>query len=176
MSSASSKTTVSVPGPIPAYSSILAPRLEDHYYTTLMEDVMILTYDHNSPKASLQYLQSQPEWSRSMPANMLQELYSTPLERLATRPFDDDPTTNLISLETSTLGQKTKSRKLRKRLYNPIDYTIVRKDEWKKENHPPEIREPFSPLISRIPALQKVTLKIWSEDAVKNKYVLFWRD
>lgn len=156
---------------LPAHSSILQSRLEDHYYKTLMEDLMILSYDHDAPLASLEALEKHPEWIRPVPENLLETLYAMPLEKLPTSPFADIPTTSLLTSEHAKIGEKGKSRNYRKRLYNPIDYTIVRNEEWGREDAV-KVIEPFSPLPSRVPMPKKIILKIWAEEAVKNKYVL----
>jgi hypothetical protein len=134
-----------------------------------MEDMMVLNYDHDSPMASLEALERTKEWNRSIPENELEELFSMPLEKLPTKPFSNDTpvTTNLLTLENSTKGDKLQSRKKR-RLPNPIDYTIVRKEDWNKDVGPVQA-EPYAPLPSRLPLLKKVVLKIWAEEAVKSK-------
>ena len=148
--------------------SALINRLEQHYYKTIMEDVMILNYDHDSPMADLKNLEQSAEWNRCLPHNHLEELYSLPLDKLPTQPFNDCPTTHLMTLENSTIGDKLNSRKYKKRLYNPIDYTIVKKNEWTRDDPPKKIEE-YSPLPSRTPIPKKIILKIWSEAALKNK-------
>jgi hypothetical protein len=153
---------------LPAHSSILQSRLEDHYYKTLMEDLMILSYDHDAPLASLESLEKHPEWIRPVPENLLESLYAMPLEKLPTSPFADIPTTSLLTSEHAKIGEKGKSRNYRKRLYNPIDYTIVRNEEWGREDAV-KVIEPFSPLPSRVPMPKKIILKIWANEAVKNK-------
>jgi large subunit ribosomal protein L5 len=79
-------------------------------------------------------------------------------------------TTNLLTLENASSKTKTKTRPYKKRLYNPIDYTHVRKEEW--EDNEVAVRPPWSPLSSNLPIPKKIILKITTEDAVKNKTIL----
>ena len=127
---------------------------------------MILTYDHNSPEADLDFLSKTQEWNRA--PTSLDKIYSQRLDKLPTN--TESVTTNLLTLENATSKIKTKSRKYRKRLYNPIDYTIVRKEEW--ENDKIKIAKPWSPLSSNLPIPRNIILKIWSDEAVKNKMIL----
>lgn len=151
---------------LPAYSCALRPRLEEHYYDTLLEDIMILTYDHNSPEADLEFLSKSKEWNRQ--PSTLDKVYLKRLDKLPT--LTESVTTNLLTLENATSKIKTKSRKYRKRLYNPIDYTIVRKEEWENDNI--KAVKPWSPLTSNLPIPRNIILKIGSDEAVKNKMVL----
>jgi hypothetical protein len=129
-----------------------------------MEDIMILTYDHYSPEADLDFLSKTKEWNRK--PSTLDKIYSQKLDQLPT--FTESVTTNLLTLENAT--SKTKTKKFKKRLYNPIDYTIVRKEEW--DNNEVTVRQPWSPLSSSLPIPKKIILKITAEAAVKNKTIL----
>lgn len=166
------RLNASIPAPsahasaLPAYSCALRPRLEEHYYDTLLEDIMILTYDHESPEADLEFLSKTKEWNRQ--PTPLDKVYSQRLDKLPT--MTESVTTNLLTLENATSKIKTKSRKYRKRLYNPIDYTIVRKEEWLNDDV--KVVKPWSPLSSNLPMPRNIILKIGSDEAVKNKMVL----
>ncbi|KAJ3011472.1 hypothetical protein HKX48_006829 [Thoreauomyces humboldtii] len=153
--------------PLPA---VFRPRLEEHYYNTLQEDLMVLTYDHASPHADLPHLQKSREWKREVPSNLLQTVFSGPVERLPTFP-GSETTTRLLTLENARVKESVQKRKFRKGFFNPIDYTSVKKEKLSaREAAPPPA--PFSPLPSRLPIVSKVVLRIWAEQAVSNKTIL----
>jgi hypothetical protein len=127
---------------------------------------MILTYDHTSPEADLDFLSKTKEWNRQ--PSTLDKIYSQKLDKLPT--YTESVTTNLLTWENATSKTKTKTKKFKKRLYNPIDYTIVRKEEW--DNNEVKVRPPWSPLSSNLPIPKKIILKITAEAAVKNKTIL----
>ncbi|KAI9099452.1 ribosomal protein L5 domain-containing protein [Phlyctochytrium arcticum] len=149
---------------------ISRPRLEEHYYNTLLEDLLVLTYDHSSPTASLEHLSSNKEWSRSLPNHPLEKLYSKPIERLPTFPHSET-TTNLLSRENAVVKTQKLKQKFRVGFRNPIDYTPVSKEDLEaREPAPPP--KPYAPLPSRMPVPSKVVLRIYSKAAVQNKTIL----
>lgn len=146
---------------------VFRARLEEHYYNTLLEDLIVLNYDHSSPHASLSHLSGTKEWNRRLPDQPLQHLYSSSVERLPTFP-GSDMTTSLLTLENARVRESVPKRKFRKGFFNPIDYTTVLKEKYEaREDAPPP--PPYSPLPSRTPMPAKVVLRIWAEAAVSNK-------
>ncbi|KAJ3156437.1 hypothetical protein HDU89_004219 [Geranomyces variabilis] len=150
---------------------VFRPRLEEHYYNTLQEDLMVLTYDHSSPHASLEHLSASREYNRTVPENLLKDVYSRPVERLPTFPGAAETTTNLLSLENAKVKNVVLKRKFRRGFFNPIDYTSVLKEKLNAREDAPPVA-PFSPLPSRLPIVSKVVLRIWAEQAVANKTIL----
>ncbi|KAI8826169.1 ribosomal protein L5 domain-containing protein [Fimicolochytrium jonesii] len=168
--------TPAVPPPAPEASPspqsipVSRPRLEEHYYNSLLEDLLVLTYDHSSAHASLSHLATQKEWQRSLPPNPLQALYSVKVEQLPTYP-GSDTVTNLLTLENAKVKEVVLKRVFRRGSFNPIDYTTVAKERlFRREDAPPP--PPYSPLPSRVPIVSRVVLRIWDESAVQNKMVL----
>ncbi|KAI8919834.1 ribosomal protein L5 domain-containing protein [Powellomyces hirtus] len=155
----------------PPLPPVFRPRLEEHYYNTLQEDIMVLNYDHSSPHASLEHLSSTREWNRRRPEHLLQDIYSCPVDRLPTFPGSAETTTNLLTLENARVKEVTLKRKFRKGFYNPIDYTSVVKEKYNARKEAPPA-EPYSPLPSRLPMVSRVMLRIWAESAVSNKTIL----
>ncbi|KAJ3186273.1 hypothetical protein HDU85_007713 [Gaertneriomyces sp. JEL0708] len=172
--SADPQRTSPTPTPTPTsaeLSPICRPRLEEHYYNTLLEDLLVLTYDHSSPHATLPHLSKLKEWNRSLSSTPLQSIYQTTLPKLPTCPHSEQTTSNLLTRENAVVKQLVLKRKFRKGFYNPIDYTTVTKDKYDaREEAPPKL--PYSPLPSRMPLVAKVELRIWSEAAVSNKTIL----
>jgi len=135
-----------------------------------------MTYDHESPELSK--LKENPNWNRLNHPHELTHLFSKPIEHLPQRPTYPGAVTNLISRETISELTKNKLEQLEKEnpkakqryekfIYNPVDYTIVPK----RLRHlvPPTPPAPFSPIPLRLPSLHRITLKIWSEQAIGNK-------
>ncbi|TPX71756.1 hypothetical protein SpCBS45565_g00813 [Spizellomyces sp. 'palustris'] len=163
-------TTATVPVPSGQEPPVFRARLEEHYYNSLLEDLMVLTYDHTSSHARFSHLSKTREWNRRLPETPLQSLFSVPVERLPTVPASET-TTNLLTLENARVKDVVLKRKFRKGLFNPIDYTTVLKEKYDaREDAPPP--PPYAPLPSRIPIVSKVMLRIWSEAAVANKTIL----
>jgi hypothetical protein len=133
-------------------------RLEEYYYNNVIHDVMILTYDHKSR------IESHSEWNKS--------LGDTPFEDLYTKTLDELPSEMLPDmLFTTERGQKPLKTKKPKKLKNPIDYTAIPKEIFYAPPPDPPV-PPMLPVPSRLPALKSIALKIWSDDAVSNKYTL----
>lgn len=142
-------------------------RLEEYYYSTIMPNLAILSYDHNSPDASLEALEANSEWNYSVGDKPLEKLYTTPVAKLPTDPLNVI-TQNLLTTELQNVGMPKKGRRYKQKLYNPIDYTSIRKEVFNAP--PPQApRAPFAPLPSRLPALKKIMLSVWDEEAVANK-------
>ncbi|KAJ3163110.1 hypothetical protein HDU86_002279 [Geranomyces michiganensis] len=170
-SPASTTTTTTTATEVAALPPVFRPRLEEHYYNTLQEDLMVLTYDHSSPHASLAHLSASREYNRTVPENLLKDIYSRPLERLPTFPGAAETTTNLLTLENAKVKNVVLKRKFRRGFYNPIDYTSVLKEKLNAREDAPPVA-PFSPVPSRLPIVSKVVLRIWAESAVANKTIL----
>ncbi|KAH6561330.1 hypothetical protein BASA62_009886 [Batrachochytrium salamandrivorans] len=149
--------------------AVYRPRLEEHYYNSLLEDLIVLSYDHSSPKASLDSLKSSAEWNRSLGPHPLHDLYSVTMAQLPTLPESAQGVSSLLALKPVQHG--TRKRRYRKLLYNPIDYTAVPRHILLARPPPPPPL-PFSPLPSRMPVLKSIVLKIWCEAAVSNKNML----
>ncbi|XJO78745.1 hypothetical protein BDV3_003139 [Batrachochytrium dendrobatidis] len=154
---------------IPLVHDVFRPRLEEHYYNSLMEDLMVLSYDHFSPSAGLDTLESFPEWNRSLGDYPLHDLYSSTLAKLPTRPESQQMVSSLLALETAK--QELRPRRYRKLLYNPIDYTAVPRHILTAKPPPPP-PPPYAPLPSRLPIPKRIELKIWCEQAATNKNLL----
>jgi hypothetical protein len=130
-------------------------RLDDHYLNFILPNLQVLLYEHKDTNINWNY--------KPTP---LSELFSTPVKALPTRPYDIT-TQNLLTTELMNVGLKLKSRYIKK-LHNPIDYTIIKKEIFSAPEAKPT-RLPYSPLPSRLPGLKRITLKIWDETAVSNK-------
>lgn len=141
-------------------------RLEEHFFNSTIHNLAILNYDHASRDAPLERLAEMAEWNYSH--DPLSKLYTTSVANLPTKP-DEVITQNLFTTELQKVGLPIRGRKWRKRLRNPIDYTIIRKEIF---DAPPKDfpRRPYAPLPSRLPSLKRITLRIWDESAVTNKY------
>ncbi|KAI9207849.1 ribosomal protein L5 domain-containing protein [Polychytrium aggregatum] len=167
-SSPSQETTATSPH-APLADQVVRVRLEEHYYNTLLEDIMILSYDHSSPTASLEA--ALPALSRKLPENALEDLFSTPFSDLPTHPTNNVTTHFLLSNENSGSVVNFPKRSFAKKKLNPIDYTIVKK-EVMTALPPLDIWKPFSPSPKRLPLLRKVTVKVWEDSAAHNKSLL----
>ncbi|TPX31660.1 hypothetical protein SmJEL517_g05033 [Synchytrium microbalum] len=155
--------------PIPYQS-----RLETHYYQTILEDLLVLTYDHSSPDASLEHLSStSPEWQNnpSSPTPFI-DLYSTPRTKLPSYNGGISAVTSLISKEAVEVDYfRVPKPKYGKLYLNPIDYTPVKMDVLKaRPPIPPP--PPYAPVPSRIVNLKTVSLRVWSKEAASNKNVI----
>jgi ribosomal protein L5 len=137
------------------------PRLESHYYDNLYEDLVLLNYDH-----TLEVKES--EWE--LPELSPEELYSMPFEKLPTRP-ESDLCTNFLSTKFSHVGLPQKESGFVRKFKNPIDYTSIPNEEFYAPSSAREFPK-FSPLPYRTPALRRIELKIWAEEAVGNKNLL----
>lgn len=126
---------------------------------------MIMNYDHNSPMASLDALEK--EWDVDE-QKVFENTFLTPVEQLPTRP-ETEICTNLLTTELSHVGLPRIKKGFTKKLKNPIDYTSIRDEDFLPGPPAHEI-PPYSPLPSRVPALRRIDLKIWAEEAVGNKY------
>jgi hypothetical protein len=151
-------------------SEPVVPRLESHYFDTLYEDLMIMNYDHFSPNANVELLEQDQIWSRKFTKEMIENVYSVHLDSLPTKP-DLGTCTNIIAAELQDVGLPPTLPGIKKKLRNPIDYTSIPKELFHAPPLPQEF-PPYSPLPSRIPALKKIDLKIWAEEAVGNKFFI----
>ncbi|KAI8833750.1 ribosomal protein L5 domain-containing protein, partial [Chytridium lagenaria] len=180
---------------------IVRNRLEEHYYRSLVEDIMVLRYRHESKDApSVEKVDAMlAELSQSAHASLdaqtpltlnptrrsdLLRVFSTPLSHLPTYPSTNSSSTavtNLLAKRTADAsGPGRNVRRLwRRRLVNPIDYTTVRRSAMesflmgeKEREVRMEKGKSFSPNVARLPAIRKVVVKIWEESAVVNKNVL----
>ncbi|KAI8893231.1 ribosomal protein L5 domain-containing protein [Globomyces pollinis-pini] len=146
------------------------PRLETHYYNTLYQDINIISYDHDSVAASLEHLELCGEWNQSLSPTLMDDTFSVHLSKLPTRPTTE-LCTNLYSTKLAHVGLQKDYKNFKKPLLNPIDYTKVTK-EYLNAPKFKQVKDRYSPLPSRTPALRKIDLKIWTEDAVANKSIL----
>ncbi|KAJ3106974.1 hypothetical protein HDU97_005255 [Phlyctochytrium planicorne] len=182
-------------------SEIARNRLEEHYYDNLLEDVMILRYRHDSPRApTLQKVDALIEerakaYEKSLEVDQplskdvnvrsdLLRVFSVPLEKLPTDPLNSDASmivTNLLSKQSQSRSPKVRNlrRLWRRRLVNPIDYTTVRRTAMEaflldidNINKSNAARKSFSPMPLDLPAVRKVVIKIWEDSAVANKQIL----
>ena len=154
-----SKRLLSAPAIKAIEADVLFPRLEYHYYETLYPDMMIMNYDHSSHNDEL--LRNDDDWNIEFNQKLIDQAYLTNISLLPTASH-----TICTNLLTKT-PEKTKT-KMTKKLKNPIDYTSIPKYEFYPP--PPEHHcAPFSPVPSRVPALKRIDLSIWTEDAVGNK-------
>ncbi|KAJ3055840.1 hypothetical protein HK097_009043 [Rhizophlyctis rosea] len=145
-------------------------RLEEHYYNTLLEDIMILSYDHDSPHATLEALADNDLFNLQLKETYLEKAFTIPLDRIQTLP-QTGTTTNLLSRQYGVRHPPLLKRRFRRRLFNPIDYTTVSKAD-KNALIPPPPPPPYAPIPSRLPQVASVVLRIWSEKAISNKYIL----
>ncbi|KAJ3043407.1 hypothetical protein HDV00_005105 [Rhizophlyctis rosea] len=152
----------------PVSDPILRIRLEEHYYNTLLEDIMVLSYDHNSPNASLDALAENPEWNLSYDSEYLQTLFTSRLDRLPTLP-QTDITTSLLTRQNAVATELIQPRRFSRKAFNPIDYVNV-KPEVRNARIPLPPPPPFTPLPSKLPIPASVVLRIWTEKAIQNKY------
>jgi len=142
----------------------LLPRLETHYFENMYQDLMILTYQHTK---SVKDLETEREWqldSQSLDERV-QANFKTHLHLLETEP-ETKEITGILSLK-----EKQEKAIKKKKLKNLIDYTSIPKEifnapEWT------DTSRPYSPLMSRIPALKSVVLDIYTEEAIQNKSIL----
>jgi hypothetical protein len=139
-------------------------RLEQHYYNTLVEDLMLLTYDHESPNADLNA--ASLNTTKELPGHYLRTLFSTPLEDLSTEPVGTTGTcTNLITKKMITESKRPK------RLFkkgNPIDFVGMKSEELNQNQDNGSIA-PYTPVHEFLPALKKIELRIIDHGAIQNK-------
>jgi hypothetical protein len=69
---------------------LATPRLETYYYSTLVPDLMTMTYDHDSP--SLTQLEDHPFWNMKKPC--MSDFFKLSIKELPTFP---KKTTNLLT-------------------------------------------------------------------------------
>jgi hypothetical protein len=142
-------------------------RLEEHYYNNIQLNLAILNYNHASTDASIDALNQSKELNYKV-ESPLERVYTTRVADLPTKP-SDTVTQTLLTTELQNVGLPMKSRKYKQKLYNPVDYTSIRKEVFNAP--PPAVAKPaYSPLPSRLPSLKKIVLKIWDDEAVANKY------
>ncbi|KAJ3143901.1 hypothetical protein HK101_002972 [Irineochytrium annulatum] len=144
----------------PLYSDqdipLLRSRLEEHYYTSLLEDIMILRYKHDSKgalsvaqvdkllekKYTSQKSAHQPpgaldfSWPRVSPSHTSDvfKAFTGPLQRLPTLPCHPSHTRHqklLARLSARHVAFMPKWR-WQRRLFNPIDVTTVRRAEYER--------------------------------------------
>lgn len=181
--STATSTTSTQPPPPPittttnTTTTTFQSRLEDHYYSNLLEDIMILSYDHSSPLISQSLLNSNthPEWSHTSPESFPLDTFAKSLSELPTATTPGSfPTTSLLHKSTIDLvnQEKLKRKSIRsyKPLYNPIDYTSIKKTR----THTPTLptSPPFSPLPSHLPTMEKIHISLVHLKAIDNKYTL----
>jgi ribosomal protein L5 len=131
--------------------NVVRARLEEHFYNSLAADLMILQFD---PAKQLEF----PLRNLSM-----EKLFTTKFEDLPTKPHKGYNQT----LFTSELDVPEPRKRWVKKLKNPIDYTPIPNEIW---NLPPEEQKIENLQVpSAIPALTKVELRIWCEEAAANK-------
>jgi len=144
-------------------------RLEEHYFSTVLPNIAILTYDHHSPDATLKFLEENiQEWNYK--EDPLSKLFTTSVSNLPTQP-DKFVTHNLLSTDHQVPDPTLKELRKKKKYFNPIDYTTFKEKSFHPNAHA-LVQKPYSPLPSRLPFLKRITLKIWDELAVNNKYTL----
>ena len=140
------------------------PRMEQHYYNTMVEDLMLLTYDHQSPDADL----NDPSLNvtKELPPHHLRTLFSTPLEELPTDPSGKlGACTNLI---TKSLGTEVKMHKRVFKKGNPIDFVGMKSKELNQRQEQ-KAAVPYKPVHEFLPALKKIELRIVDHAAIQNK-------
>ncbi|KAJ3289947.1 hypothetical protein HDU79_003658 [Rhizoclosmatium sp. JEL0117] len=165
-------------------------RLEEHHFSSLADDLLVLAYTHKSPlapsAAEFEAAKKKAEALRLDEKRLsLTKLFQTPLAKLPTRPLDSPfPVTNLLSLKAARYDMyhaNMAGGRMRRRLSNIIDYTTITDSQYSKLDRMKikEVREfhrgfekNFSPRIDHLPAIRKVVLKIWDEKAVNNKQIL----
>jgi ribosomal protein L5 len=148
------------------------PRLEAHFYQTLLPDLLTLNYRHASPHADLAWLERQPEWEvhATAPASLPSIFGEEEVAKLPTDPTSGQPCTSLLSAIYGTPVRPEPSHPWRKKLPNPIDYTSVPK---RILNAAPKVpARSYSPLLSHQPFLHTITLKVHAEAAIGNKNIL----
>ncbi|KAJ3268712.1 hypothetical protein HDV01_002343 [Terramyces sp. JEL0728] len=155
---------VSIVNPLP-----LIPRLETHYYETLYDDLMVLTYDHSSPQASLEKLAKSKFWKSNLDA-LDENVFTTTVADLPTKPTTS-VTSNLNTVLYEHIGLPIFPKMIRNKLKNPIDFTPIKKEEFLAPALPPQ-QSSYTPFPNRIPDLKKIQLRIWAEEAVANKSIL----
>ncbi|KAJ3211740.1 hypothetical protein HDU67_004322 [Dinochytrium kinnereticum] len=188
--------TVETEGITADETAVVRNRLEEHYYGSLLEDIMVMRYRHESAEAPsiekvdrmLEQLRKAEDATINDPNPLSREasqrsdllrVFSTPLTHLPTAPLDPLPSTvtNLLSKKAADARgvHRNVKRLWRRRLVNPIDYTTVRRSAMEafllgdgKEKD----GAGFAPVPGKLPAIRKVVLKIWEDSAVQNKYVL----
>ncbi|KAJ1564058.1 hypothetical protein HK096_009799 [Nowakowskiella sp. JEL0078] len=149
-------------------NTAVRPRLEEYYRQSILEDLLILTYDHSSPDADLKILETKykSEW---MPDHSLRDLFSVSIEELPT--FNpNEPITSLMTKYASSY-EPAKANKLEESR-SLLDYSNVPSRAMKKFlNPPPPPPPPFAPLPNRMPAIKSIVLKIWQDSAAQNNGV-----
>lgn len=141
---------------------LLRLRMEEHYHNTLMEDLMVLCYDHSDANRFQQDLRFDARAE-------LQKVYLADLARIETQPCSSDIPASLLSVQHSR--PPLMKRRYRKRLYNPIDYTAVPFSVLHAKPSP-KPAEAFEPTARRLPQVSRVVLKTWTESALGNKAIL----
>ena len=106
----------------------LVPRLESHYYNTIYEDLMALTYDHSSP--SLQNLEQDQLWNYKFTDQDYEKVYTLNINDLPTK-HNENLCSNLL---TTKLKSIQKHSRLEKKMKNPIDYTSIPKEDFYKKD------------------------------------------
>ncbi|KAI9322018.1 hypothetical protein BDR26DRAFT_1015462, partial [Obelidium mucronatum] len=175
---------------IDAAAAVVRARLEEHHYATLVDDLLVLAYAHESPlapgaAAAAAKLQRDSDAAARAKRLSLTALFQTPLAKLPTRPLDAAfPTTNLLSLKAARYGMyhtNPANGRMRRRLSNIIDYTTITDSQFNKLDRAriKEVRDfhrgfekNFSPRVDHLPAIRKVVLWIREEKAINNKQLL----
>lgn len=129
------------------------PRLENHYYETIVPDLLLMHYKPRS----------------SQPLAM-----DTSLIKVFTDPAPEfkSTVTNLFTHENCKKANKHSVIRWSKPIYNPVDYTTLPKNLL--INPTPEPSEPaLDQMIYDIPFIRKIELTTWTESAVGNKNILY---
>ncbi|KAJ3323185.1 hypothetical protein HDU76_013719 [Blyttiomyces sp. JEL0837] len=165
---------------------VLRPRLEEYLYSSMIEDMMVLLYRHDSPLAPTvadfeKEEQELASKSKSQTSDFF-NVFATPFAHLPTNPLNPKGfTTSLISRRAARLNLGLPNRRWRRRLRNPIDYTTVTNKEFSDyyrgitKAYVEEKRafeRYFSPKLEHLPTIRKVVLRIWDEKAVANKSLI----
>ena len=135
-------------------------RLETHYYSNILPDLLLLNYDHHSPEATFEHVNKlfsqnptassfekatrndklsreerhqlqiqQPPPYLKLLDEPLKYFFSKEIDKLITETTTaGEITTNLITTVNSRAVNKLPTRKWNKLIYNPIDYTTVKRD------------------------------------------------
>jgi hypothetical protein len=130
-------------GPLP-YRPV---RLEQFYHESLLEDLLYMTYDHDSPDLDLHKPNYEPESQGisntaerhlnkirsppsylTMPEDPVKWFFSRPLEELETLDSNGEICSNLMTAVNARLFNNLPKRRWAPLVYNPIDYTTVGKD------------------------------------------------
>ncbi|KAI9357937.1 ribosomal protein L5 domain-containing protein [Zopfochytrium polystomum] len=164
---------------------VIRPRLETHLYETLMDDILVLLYCHDSPLApSIAALDAESETKRieSPRPAALRQVFSVPLGQLPTSPYSlNGITSNLLTAESNRQIVRPVRQGWRPVMKNPIDYTTVRKKQFARffrridRNAILRARafeKYFSPKPQHLPVVKKVSLRVWDEKAIDNKNIL----